>query len=129
MVVLYRHRKTGEFLLQENCRHPEGGYTDYGPPIPINEEEYRNQLSERLLESLAMCAKRTPGEVPYEEPDNLEREYDTAYVVSFDDGTLEISARMRAKGQYQAKRVASVREDEARARMRELIDAAFECTS
>ena len=128
MVVLYRNRKTGEFLLQENCRHPEGGYSDYGPPIPISEEQYRSQLSERLFHSLTMCGNRTFGEVPYQEPESFEKEHDTVYVVLFEDGMLEISARTRTRGRYEAARVATVSEDEARARLTELIDAAFKRT-
>jgi len=125
MVVVYRNPRTGEFLLQHNCLHPDGGYSDYGPPAPISEKQLREEFSELVFDSLAMCGKRTFGEVQYHEPEGFETQHDAVYIVMLENGMLEISAGRKTRGGYEAPVVATVSEDEARTRMTELIDAAF----
>lgn len=129
MTVLYRNRKTGQYLLQHNCRHPTGAYTDYGPPEPISNEQFQQQLSALIFQSLEAFDDRRFGDVPYRAPEGFERRHDEVSVALLENRSVEISAGQRTRGGYEAPIVATVSEEEARSRMTELIEAAFARTS
>lgn len=128
-MAFYRNRTTGEYLLQHNCKHPDGGYADYGIPEQLDSEQFQHNLAELVFQSLEACRTRSPGDLPHSAPRTFERQHDVVFVTLLEDRSVEISAGKRIRGGYEAPIVAIVSEEEARKRMTELIELAFTKTA
>jgi len=107
VVDIYKCRKSGVYKLQEKCRHPKGGPTDFGEPKIFTEQEMETKgvrvIVSALESSLKPCSdasqivRRSRAEYR-----KFRREHSLVSVIRWSDrdGQVEIDPMRPEEGGY-----------------------------
>lgn len=130
-MVIYRNKRTNQYLVQPLCKHPDGYRVEQGERLLVDGDDFDARIAPAVVEGLKESRREYNEKETVIQDKTAAREFDSEHdqvsVQELQDGSFEIMPYRRERGGYEGKDRAAIllRKPEARDSLAESLRAAF----
>lgn len=104
IAVIYRNKRTGDYLIQPLSKHPDGYRVEQGAPAIIKADEFLPRIADAVRRGLELSRRLYNANETLVQDDKtaaaFERSHHRVSVIEMDDG-LEVMPYSRVRGGYE----------------------------